>query len=154
MREAKEQEDYEEMGECQIRGVGESNRSRGKIEENEEMRERERAYHNYSSRGEAVKWKRSSSHAAEPSTSELCEFLKSPIPRDDPDEIFALSLALKVQLLSMIVNWESQQNLHPTTPLYVHYISNTLPPHSAPYYYHPQSPNNSYQCDQIFFFCV
>lgn len=53
--------------------------------------EKERAYNNYSSHKR--KRNRSSSRAAEPSTSELFEFLKSPIPRDDPDEIFALSLA-------------------------------------------------------------
>lgn len=132
-----EEEDYEEMWEYEKRGVGKSNKNRREDR-----------------RGGAVKRKRSSTQAAEPS--ELYEFLKSPIPRDDPDEIFALSLAselkkiktnkgqLKVQLLSMIVTWESQQNLHLTTPSYVHSVSNTLQPNPAPYYYHPQSPNNSY----------
>lgn len=89
-----------------------------------------------------------------PDNEELLAVLRSPVPKDDEDESFALSLVpelkkvvtnkgqLKLQVLSIMVNWEQRQQGAPSTPQPPSWT--TLPRldfHPPPASFHPTPPS-------------
>ncbi len=98
--------------------------------------------------GNATSRPRKKRSSAQMETSELLKLLQQPMPHEDPDELFLLSLVpelrrvtvnkgqLKIKLMSLIVNWDEEQHQMSRQMSNYQYPSQYLP-HVEPHNYMP-----------------